>query len=198
MPPKDDASARQRILDAAIAEFADVGLAGARVDRIAERAGANKQLIYYYFRDKDGLFDEAIRSMAKRFTEVRSTLPPAPADRPAAYFLAAAQDVSIVRMLEWESLTVGEAVTVDEDARAAHARSGVAGLRAEQRAGVIPADHDPAQLFLTLQALSAHPFAFTQMTRYITGRNASDPVFQRERVKHLKNVGRRLFSGSVS
>jgi TetR/AcrR family transcriptional regulator len=194
MPPKDDGSARQRILDAAIAEFADVGLAGARVDRIAERAAANKQLIYYYFGDKDGLFDEAIRSMAKRFTEVRSTLPTAPADRPAAYFLAAAQDVSIVRMLEWESLAVGEATTVEEEARAAHARSGVAALRAEQRAGVIPAEHDAAQLFLSLQALSAHPFAFTQMTRYITGRNASDPAFQRERVKHLKIVGARLFS----
>jgi hypothetical protein len=59
---------------------------------------------------------------------------------------------------------------------------------------VIPAEHDVAQLFLSLQALSAHPFAFTQMARYITGRNASDPAFQRERVKHLKIVGARLFS----
>ena len=44
------------ILDAAREEFARYGLAGARVDRIAERAGVNKRLIYYYFDSKDGLF----------------------------------------------------------------------------------------------------------------------------------------------
>jgi TetR/AcrR family transcriptional regulator len=194
----EDDSRRQRILDAAFAEFAEFGLSGARVDRIAERAGANKQLIYYYFVDKDGLFDAAIRAMAQRFNEVRSTLPVAPADRPAAYFSAAAQDVSIIRMLQWESLSVGEATVIEEEARAAHARSGVAAMRAEQKAGVIPADLDVAQLFLTMQAMSAHPFAFTQMTRFITGRNASDPAFQRERVKHLKNLGRRIFGPATS
>ena len=44
------------ILDAALAEFAALGLCGARVDRIAERAGVNKRLIYYYFGSKEDLF----------------------------------------------------------------------------------------------------------------------------------------------
>jgi len=48
------------ILDAARAEFAEHGYAGARVDRIAARAGLNKQLIYYYFRSKAGLHAAAI------------------------------------------------------------------------------------------------------------------------------------------
>ena len=39
------------ILAAARDEFAEYGLGGARVDRIAERAGLNKRLIYYYFED---------------------------------------------------------------------------------------------------------------------------------------------------
>ena len=47
---------RRRILDAATEEFAAHGIAGARVDRIAAAAGANKALIYFHFSNKDGLF----------------------------------------------------------------------------------------------------------------------------------------------
>ena len=47
---------RQKILEAATQEFARYGLGGARVDRIATRAGANKRMLYYYFGDKDELF----------------------------------------------------------------------------------------------------------------------------------------------
>ncbi|HSD42292.1 MAG: TetR/AcrR family transcriptional regulator [Bacteroidota bacterium] len=45
-----------RILDAALREFARHGLGGARVDRIAARADANKRMLYYYFGDKEALF----------------------------------------------------------------------------------------------------------------------------------------------
>ncbi|MBF4163706.1 TetR/AcrR family transcriptional regulator [Nocardioides acrostichi] len=48
---------RQRILDAATSEFAAYGLAGARVDRIAEVAHTNKGQIYAYFGSKEALFD---------------------------------------------------------------------------------------------------------------------------------------------
>src|SRR5262249_60668711 len=47
---------RQKLLTAARREFADSGLAGARVDEIADRAGVNKQLVYHYFGDKDALY----------------------------------------------------------------------------------------------------------------------------------------------
>jgi TetR/AcrR family transcriptional regulator len=184
---------KDKLLQAAIEEFAEVGLSGARVDKIAQRAGANKQLIYYYFTDKNGLFDAAIKHMVSRFSEVRSTLPVEPQNRPAAYFKATIQDQKLVRTLQWESLAIGENEAVDETARAAWARSGVTSLRAEQKAGKIPADLDCAQLFLSMQALAAHPFAFTQMTRFITGRNASDPVFQKERLKFLERLGARIF-----
>jgi TetR/AcrR family transcriptional regulator len=189
----DDVESRDRILAAAMAEFADHGLSGARVDRIAERAGANKQLIYYYFTNKDGLFDAAIKAMAARFNQVRSTIPIAPADRMAAYFKATTQDVTIVRMLQWEALSIGESDAVEEDARSAHMREVVTGLKADQKAGRIPADLDCGQLLLSFQALSAHPFAFTQMTRFITGRNASDPIFQRERSTFLRRLGTHIF-----
>src|SRR4029078_2113102 len=53
---RDPAATRQKLLVAARREFADGGLAGARVDEIATRAGVNKQLVYHYFGDKDALY----------------------------------------------------------------------------------------------------------------------------------------------
>ena len=53
---RDPARNQDRILKAAMAEFARYGLGGARVDRIAARAGANKRMLYYYYGDKEALF----------------------------------------------------------------------------------------------------------------------------------------------
>jgi TetR/AcrR family transcriptional regulator len=56
---------RARILDAAIREFSAHGLAGARTERIAEAAGVNKALIYYYFHGKDALYNAALETVAE-------------------------------------------------------------------------------------------------------------------------------------
>ena len=47
---------RAAILKAALEEFAREGATGARTDEIARSAGVNKALLYYYFKDKDGLY----------------------------------------------------------------------------------------------------------------------------------------------
>lgn len=59
---RDSAATRQRIVEAATVEFAAHGLAGARIDRIAERAAANKQLIYAYVGGKEQLFDATLEA----------------------------------------------------------------------------------------------------------------------------------------
>src|SRR5258708_8129007 len=53
---RDPATTRKKLLTAARREFSRNGLAGARVDEIAARAGVNKQLVYHYFGDKDPLY----------------------------------------------------------------------------------------------------------------------------------------------
>lgn len=53
---RDAEATRRRILAAAKKEFATLGLGGARVDTIAERAKANKRMIYHYFGSKEDLF----------------------------------------------------------------------------------------------------------------------------------------------
>src|SRR3954453_15068861 len=57
--PRDAARTKQRLLDAARDEFAEYGIAGGRVERIAAAARCNKALIYAYFDNKDALFDAA-------------------------------------------------------------------------------------------------------------------------------------------
>jgi AcrR family transcriptional regulator len=67
-PKSDNKQERQRdagrsqgiLLAAARDEFAEFGLGGARMDRIATRAGLNKRLIYYYFADKEKLFQSVL------------------------------------------------------------------------------------------------------------------------------------------
>jgi AcrR family transcriptional regulator len=51
----------EKILTAASREFAQFGLAGARVDRIAAKAGINKAMIYYYFRSKENLYQTILQ-----------------------------------------------------------------------------------------------------------------------------------------
>jgi len=55
---------RSRILEAAVRQFSDNGLAGARTEQIAEEAGVNKALLYYYFKSKDALYDAALELVA--------------------------------------------------------------------------------------------------------------------------------------
>jgi len=65
------AATRSRILDAAFLEFANHGLAGARVDEIAARAGANKRMLYAHFGSKEALWLEVLEATytAKRAEE---------------------------------------------------------------------------------------------------------------------------------
>jgi TetR/AcrR family transcriptional regulator len=51
---------RAAILQAAAQEFAELGIAGARTDAIAREAGVNKALLYYYFKDKETLYDAVL------------------------------------------------------------------------------------------------------------------------------------------
>jgi TetR/AcrR family transcriptional regulator len=63
------AEARMRILEAALSEFAEQGLAGARTERIAAAAGVNKALLYYYFDSKDKLYAAALELSSGRIRD---------------------------------------------------------------------------------------------------------------------------------
>jgi len=74
-------ASRAAILKAAVAEFAENGIAGARTDAIAQAARVNKALIYYYFEDKDALYDAVLDHVfggmrARLMPVLESKLPP--------------------------------------------------------------------------------------------------------------------------
>jgi len=61
-PHMSNVTTKEKIIAAAIAEFAENGLAGARMDRLARAAGVNKAMIYYYFGSKEALFREVLKT----------------------------------------------------------------------------------------------------------------------------------------
>ncbi len=71
---RDAERSRAVILSAALEEFALFGLGGARIDRIAERSNLNKRLIYYYFTDKDQLFQAVLESAYEQIRESEKKL----------------------------------------------------------------------------------------------------------------------------
>ncbi|MCB2100303.1 MAG: TetR family transcriptional regulator [Rhodobacterales bacterium] len=68
MAKRNPEQTRERILEAAVAEFAENGFGGARVDAIAERALANKRMIYHYFGNKEDLF---VAVMERAYEQIR-------------------------------------------------------------------------------------------------------------------------------
>ena len=69
---RDPEGMRIRILEAAKQEFSAHGLAGARVDRIAAKAGANKRMLYYHVGKKDDLYLEVLEGGLRKNPQPRS------------------------------------------------------------------------------------------------------------------------------
>jgi AcrR family transcriptional regulator len=106
---RDAQDTKRRIFEAATAEFAEHGIAGARIDRIAARAGANKQLIYAYFGSKRDLFEEVVSVHVRRYVEeVPFDAEDLPVYAGAAFdYFTAHPELS--HLGSWHSLELGEA-----------------------------------------------------------------------------------------
>ncbi len=70
----DPARTMAEILDVATHEFADKGLAGARIDEIAAATRTSKRMIYYYFGSKDGLYLAVLEEAYRRMRSIESDL----------------------------------------------------------------------------------------------------------------------------
>jgi AcrR family transcriptional regulator len=132
--PGDAQATRRRLLDAAFAEFAQHGIAGARVDRIAAAAKANKAQIYHYFGSKDDLFDAVFDDL------VAATVAESPLDPDDLPGYAAAQfdrfeaQPGIQRLATYAQLE-RDAARPPHAARAAAGREKIAKIKAAQDAG---------------------------------------------------------------
>jgi TetR/AcrR family transcriptional regulator len=170
---RDAERTRQALLDAARHEFADKGLAGARVTEIADRAGVNKQLISYYFGGKQGLYDTLVEQWLEQEQEM--TDPAIGLDELVARYLAVAHDQpELQRLFIRENLEVDPA-TVAPDLHA----DDVTDLRRRQAEGEIAEDIDPAFLLLVLQAaVSVGVLVPRDVKRYLDLDPSSDEYFE--------------------
>ena len=190
-PERNPQRTRERILAAALKEFAAKGFHGARVDVIARRASINKRMLYHYFQDKEGLFKAVLRRKISERQAWAENLSGDPAETLPFWFEAACKDVDWVRLLEWEALQ-GDGEVIDEKERQAATARGLDRIRQRQERGLVAADFDPRHLMLAMRSLTMFPVAFPQLTRMITGRQVSDPKFQKERAAFLKRFAAAL------
>ncbi|HEY3924638.1 MAG TPA: TetR family transcriptional regulator [Acidothermaceae bacterium] len=150
--PRDSAATKARILKAATAEFAERGLAGARVDRVAASAGANKQLIYAYFGSKEGLFDATLEANLETLLD---GVPFDAADLPGyarRLFDFNVEHPELARLARWHSLE-RPGVFMQLPVTGASLGRKIAKLKAAQQKGSIDDTLPPAQLLLMLLAI---------------------------------------------
>lgn len=189
---RDLARSRERILKAALAQFAAHGLAGTRCEDIARRARVNKRMLFYCFGSKEELYREILR---RKFSQRATLYESVPRDVGRAilhWYEAFSSDLEWVRLLEWEALENGLGELVGEQERRQYLKRTLDGLRRAQKDGLVPKQLDLTQLQISIIALTAFPLAFPQMTRLASGLAPTDPRFRRKRLQFLRWLGERL------
>jgi AcrR family transcriptional regulator len=183
---------KERILEAALAEFSAHGIAGARVDRIARTARCNKNLIYIYFEDKETLFTTVLR---KHLMRIHEEQPFTPDDLPgyaARVFDWAQANPDLMRLLAWSALEQ-EAKGHAERVEALGAK--VAALTEAQHAGRVGTVFPPDFLLIAVMSLATAWSAASPFGPWVNPRAAERPAALRESlveaVRLLASAGKR-------
>lgn len=188
----DTAATKRKILDAALEEFAEHGPAGTTIDRIASRAGVNKERIYNYFGNKQALFMKVLVHESERIAG-SVTLDPSHEDPVGDYagriFDYHAEHPGLLRLLLWEGLTVPDEIA---ETRSAHYRAKAEMFAKAQRDGVIRKDADPGMLMFSIMALAAWWHAAPHVARMMTGTDPADPADRAARRAAVVEAARRL------
>ncbi|MEV6033497.1 TetR/AcrR family transcriptional regulator [Nonomuraea sp. NPDC052116] len=189
MAPKVSTTAtRAALLEAAREEFAAYGVAGARVDRIAERAGVNKERIYGHFGSKEKLFDEVIKEALDDLT-TQISLPGAdPGDYVARLTDYYHSHPELVRLLMWEALNYRdqEGLPAGQEVRVERCRRKTASLA--KGLGVEPSPEVARTLFM-MTGLALFPSMMRQLGRIILGDAADDHEAMRDQIAAFVTSG---------
>jgi AcrR family transcriptional regulator len=178
---RDPGRNRSRILNAATGEFARHGLGGARIDRIAARAGANKRMLYYYYGNKEALFLAVLEAAYASIRSAERELHLADLEPEAAirrlvtftwdYYLAHPE---FMTLLSSENLHQARHLKRSKQVAAMHSPF-VATirevLRRGERAGRFRRGVDPVQLYISIAALGYF---------YLGNRHTLATIFRRE------------------
>lgn len=186
----DAEATRRRIFDAAAAEFAAHGLAGARIERIALKARANKQAIYLYFGGKEKLFGEVVRCKVDEVCHGADLRPDDFAEGIGRLFDWYGQNPELVRLLLWEALEGGGDVQGEPERREDY-RARVCEFQA---AGVVraPAGAEGTRVtqdrIFTILGLVAWNFAVPQLRRLILDEDDDEAALARRRASVVETA----------
>jgi AcrR family transcriptional regulator len=189
---------QERILLAATEEFARYGLGGARVDRIAARAGANKRMLYYYYGNKEDLF---LKVLEARYAHIRRAelglhlldLDPVQGMRRMVeftwnYYL---KHPEFLTLLNSENLHRGRHLKRSRDIAAMHSPL-IALLRdlliRGERAGKFRKGVDPVQLYISIAGLGYFYLSNRHTLSTIFERDLLAPKSKAERLKHMTEL----------
>lgn len=157
MATRDPDRKRRQLMEAALAEFAEFGAAGARVDRLAKRAGISPGLVYSFAAGKEGLFEAVYEAIAEQTVNAV----PIDADDLPAYagrlHDAGQQHPQVMRFLSWYALESTERPTSDIVARSMQDK--ITAIEAAQQRGSVRRDKPAAEilaLVLTLANMWQH------------------------------------------
>jgi TetR/AcrR family transcriptional regulator len=189
---------RETILAAATASFAERGLDGARIDEIALRAGVPKNLLYYHFGDKDGLFTAVLEAMYETIRARQNDLhirdlDPVEGMRRLVLFTGRIwmQHPEFMRLVRSEN---------QHDAR--HIRASPRIMRMYvplidtlrdliargQKAGVFRAGVDPVELYISISSLSAHYISNHRTLDAVLGARPMTPARVKRRLAHAAEM----------
>jgi AcrR family transcriptional regulator len=195
---RDADRSQNTILAAARDEFAEFGLGGARMDRIAERAALNKRLIYYYFEDKETLFQAVLEQSYRDIRQAErqlNLLELAPADALRrlveftwAYYLEHPEFITLLN-----SANLHKARHLQESSKARDLNSPLiemlAGiLESGRRDGSFRGGVDPMQLYISIAGLSYFYLSNNHTLSAIFGRDLLTGKARQERLTHMCDV----------
>ena len=195
---RDPVLMKELILSASQDEFAEFGLNGARVDRIALRAGASKNLIYHYFGNKDQLYLKVLEGIYREMREEQNdlalqNLPPVEGMRrlvantfehfvrvPALVRLMSIENIHYARHLKQSTSVKPLYAPLLETMRVLLARG--------QEAGVFRQNVDPIDLYISIAGLAYFYLSNRHSLSWIFDQKLDDPRRLEQREQHAVDV----------
>jgi AcrR family transcriptional regulator len=171
------------LLNAAHDEFAEYGIAGARVDRIAAAAGVNKERIYGYFGSKKKLFDAVIEEALTALVDVVGLLGDDPVEYVGQCYDFYRRRPDVLRLLMWEALQYREGDLHGTEATRERCLQKVELLA---RNMATEPSREIAQTMFTLMGLAIWPSVLPQVAHLVVGDKPEEGMRE-----HVMNFARR-------
>jgi AcrR family transcriptional regulator len=197
----DTDETRRRLKQAATEEFAAHGMHGTTMDRIAARAGINKERLYNYFGRKEQLFATVL---SDQLAEVAAAVPlESLREQDVGEFAGHVFDYHaanprLTRLMLWEGLAVGNDDVEDEPARTAYYQQKVQAVAEAQGDGLLVDEPGAAHLMVMILGIAAWWFAVPQIARMLTGSRGDVDEEHAVRRAAVVRAARRMAGGRAS